>query len=321
MSQAHGPSLIHWSTDDVAPAARFDYYAEVLSAAQTPMSVFSDSPRSFAAAMTMVDLGGVSVMRQSGSGNSARRVGRDIERSSERSFHLLASLATDWTMQHRGALGVRPGEAVLFDSDLPYDLSIANPYEFVHIRFTNTWMQQWVPSPAALVGRAISAEKGWGRALTAFAIQLSPQAVTESPLPPSLLLDQLGSLLALSAHERAASRSSTPGERALCERARDAVAQCSQDPSLSAAGIAAELGVSVRTMHRSLAATGETFGGVVIEARVSAAVRMLESPLFRRLATAEIGRRAGFSDPSHFVRAFRARVGQTPLQFRRSRHG
>jgi len=313
--------MIHWSTDDVPPSARFDYYAEVLSAAQTPMSVFSDSTRAFAAAMTMIDLGGVSVMRQSGSGNGARRVRRDIEHSGERSFHLLASLATDWTMQHRGALQLRPGQAVLFDSDLPYDLNIANPYEFVHIRFTNAWMQQWLPSPAALVGRTISAEKGWGRALTAFALQLSPQAVTDSPLPTSMLTDQLGSLLALSAHERASPQPPTPGDRALCDRAREAVAQCSQNPSLTAAGIAAELGVSVRTMHRSLAVVGETFGGVVIEARVSAAVRMLESPLFRRLATAEVGRRAGFSDPSHFVRAFRARVGQTPLQFRRSRHG
>lgn len=321
VAQAHAPSAIRWTTDEVPPTARFDYYAEVLSTTQTPMSVFSESPRSFAAAMTLVDLGGVSVMRQTGSGNSARRVRRDIERSGERSFHLLVSLDTDWTARHRGTLRVRPGEAVLFDSDLPYDIDITKAYEFVHIRFTDAWMQQWLPSPGVLVGRAISAKQGWGRALTAFAQQLSPETVVDSPLPTPLLTDHLGSLLALSAHEIAAPRSPTPADRALCERAREAIAQRCQDPSLTAGDVAVQLQVSVRTLHRSLGAAGETFGGAVMAARIAAAVRMLESPLFRRLTTGEIGRRAGFSDPSHFVRVFRARVGQTPLQLRQSRHG
>jgi AraC-like DNA-binding protein len=39
--------------------------------------------------------------------------------------------------------------------------------------------------------------------------------------------------------------------------------------------------------------------------------------LFDRLTTAEIGRRAGFSDASHFVKVLRSRTGQTPLRIRR----
>ena len=59
--------------------------------------------------------------------------------------------------------------------------------------------------------------------------------------------------------------------------------------------------MSKRTLHRALAACGETFGAMLIQARVDLAVRMLRSPLFDRVTTAEIGRRAGFSDASHFV--------------------
>jgi len=301
-------------------AARFDHYAEVPSTTQTPMSVFSEKPRSFAAAMIMVDLGGVSVLRQNGAGNSARRVHLEMERSGERSFHLLMSLDSEWTASHRGALRVRPGEAVLFDSDLPCDIDISQAYEFVHIRFTDAWMHQWLPSPDVLVGRAIRADQGWGSALTAFAQQLCPAAVVDSPLPTRLLADHLGSLLALCAHEMAVPRSLMSAERALCDRALEAIAQRCQEASLSAGDVAGQLQVSVRTLHRTLGAAGETFGGAVMAARIAAAVRMLESPFFRRLTTGEIGRRAGFSDPSHFVRVFRARIGQTPLQLRQSRH-
>jgi AraC-like DNA-binding protein len=57
----------------------------------------------------------------------------------------------------------------------------------------------------------------------------------------------------------------------------------------------------------------------LILARVDVASRMLQSPL-DRVTTAEIGRRAGFSDASHFTKVVRMRTGQTPLQIRRARH-
>ena len=79
--------------------------------------------------------------------------------------------------------------------------------------------------------------------------------------------------------------------------------------------------MSKRTLHRALAACGETFGAMLVHARVDLAVRMLQSPLFDRVTTAEIGRRAGFSDASHFVKVLRGAHGQTPLHLRRASHG
>jgi AraC-like DNA-binding protein len=79
--------------------------------------------------------------------------------------------------------------------------------------------------------------------------------------------------------------------------------------------------MSTRTLHRSLAAHGETFGETLIAARVQAALRMLRSPLFEGSTVAEIGYRAGFLDASHFARVLRRHVGMTPLQIRRDTHG
>jgi len=90
---------------------------------------------------------------------------------------------------------------------------------------------------------------------------------------------------------------------------------------LQTADVASSLNISKRSLHRALAACGETFGPMLIQARVDLAVRMLQSPLFDRVTTAEIGRRAGFSDATHFVKVLRSRTGQTPLQMRRASHG
>jgi AraC-like DNA-binding protein len=80
--------------------------------------------------------------------------------------------------------------------------------------------------------------------------------------------------------------------------------------------VAESAGVSVRTLHRALAAGSNTFAGLLLEARARCGVRMLQSPLFRRITVAEIGRRAGFSDASHFTKVLRKLHGATPMQLR-----
>ena len=166
----------------------------------------------------------------------------------------------------------------------------------------------------------------WGpgdlRVLASYFAQLSPEFFVHAPLPQAVLIDQLGALLALTASERSGSRAvSTPAERSVRDHVYDHIRQRCADTSLQAADIATSLDISRRTLHRALGACGDTFGAMLIQARVDLAVRMLQSPLFDRVTTAEIGRRAGFSDASHFVKALRRRTGQTPLQMRRARDG
>lgn len=70
-------------------------------------------------------------------------------------------------------------------------------------------------------------------------------------------------------------------------------AESSRIVRLSTSAVASSLDMSRRTLHRALAACGETFGAILIQARVDLAARMLQSPLLDRLTMAEIGRRAG----------------------------
>src|SRR6267142_4449024 len=172
-----------------------------------------------------------------------------------------------------------------------------------------------------LNGRRIS-DSQWGRVLTSYMAQLSPEFVAQAPLPQAVLIDQLGALLALTASERSGSRAvSTPAVRSVRDHVCDHIRQRCADTSLQAAHIASSLNISTRTLHRALGACGDTFGAMLIQARVDLAVRMLQSPLFDRVTTAEIGRRAGFSDASHFVKTLRRRTGQTPLRMRRASYG
>jgi len=312
------PVIARWTTDEVSPIQRFDYYADALGSAMVPMQVSSHAPATFRSEMEVADLGAMSVIGQRGSAHRCYTEPSDLDRKSERTFHIVTNLISPWGLTHRGRIRLNAGDAVLVDTEFTHSIEMESDYQVVNVKFSESWLRQWVPVPGALVARRIPADSGWGRALTSFAAQLSPTFVVHSPLPRSVIVDHVGALLALIASEVARSPDSRPvrGYAAMHERIKDLMIQRCAEPSLAAEDVATSLSVSTRTVHRCLAAFGGTFGASLISARVDLATRMLESPLFRRLTIAEVGRRAGFVDPSHFSRVVRARSGALPSEIR-----
>lgn len=313
------PSIVTWRTDAVEPRHRTAYYADALSAALAPMQMAYDGPRDgFRAEMAMTELGLVAVLRQAGTAHRAFREQRDLARATERTYHLVLNRSSAWKVAHRSLSCLDPGDAMLFDSALDTDMRLDNDYDVVHIKLAETWIRQWLPVPGALVGQRIPATSGWGRALTSFAAQLSPHFVARAPLPLSIIADHIGGLLAFAANEVDATVARRPSraESALFTRIDDLIVQRCADPGLTATHIASFAGVSLRTLHRSLASQRRTFGALLIDARYQLALRMLKSPAFRRLTIAQVSHRAGFVDPSHFARVVRSRCGCTPSRLR-----
>lgn len=82
------------------------------------------------------------------------------------------------------------------------------------------------------------------------------------------------------------------------------------DPSLVT--VAGAMGISVRTLQRRLAARGLSFRCLLDDVRR----RHAEIELQRgERSIADISRRLGYSDPAHFVRAFRRWTGQPPSRY------
>jgi AraC-like DNA-binding protein len=318
MNAISGTSVQKWSMEGVPSRERFDYYASALAAEVTPMQVGGSGPETFDAGMRWARLGAVSVLNMSGSAHSVVRDSRDISRSADRTFHLLVNLTSPMNFVHGKTFHAAAGDAVFVDSDLEYRLDLPFAYDVVHLRLSEAFVMQWVSRPSALVGTSISPKSGWGSSLCSFVRQLTPEFAANAPLPQAVIADQLGALLALVG----ADASSAPAlplrkDKVLLQRILDCTAQRCAEPSLVASDIAASLNISTRTLHRTLASDGRMFSNVLMAARISVAARMLASPLFKRLTTAEIGRRAGFSDASHFARVFKRHTGTTPVAARR----
>lgn len=320
MDRAQEPHVDRWSTSEMPQRERLSQWAAALKSALLPLTIRRADAKSFESDMVRASLGPVAVVHQNGSPHACQRTRSELALTTEHTFNLIMSLDRPWSMAHCGDMRVSPRAIVLHDSDYPVALSIPDRYRFINVQLSEAWVKKWLPDPARLLGRCIPGDAGWGGVLSNYLTQLTPDLLARAPLPYSVLVDQIGVLLALiSAETSSGLPAPAPAPRSLGERIRDVIRQRCQETALSAADVAGSLDVSVRTVHRALAACRETFGAALIEARVEVALRMLRSPAFARLTVSEIGRRAGFSDPSHFARVLHRRTGLSPRQHRGSR--
>jgi AraC-like DNA-binding protein len=73
-------------------------------------------------------------------------------------------------------------------------------------------------------------------------------------------------------------------------------------------------GISPRSLQRRLACHGRTYSQVVDEVRLELGRQLLREP---GTTARDVSRQVGYSDHSHFTRAFRRVVGLTPQEYRR----
>lgn len=312
-------SMRRWHTDSVPDSQRLAYWVDVITDGFLAMEADSPLRKGFAGELCSARLGGVGLNWVAGSVQDVYRTGRGIARSSVNYHYLLGDLVHPWTAGQDGRqVSLLPGDFLLIDSRRPYEFHFPAGPATVSVELPLDWLAGWVAQPEAQGGRHFSAAAGWAGVLARYAAQLRPEFAANCPVPAELITDQLGSLLALACNPPGdAGRSDS--HASLRRRVQAQLLERLHEPGLTALAVAQSLGVSVRSLHRAMAAGNQTFADHLCAARMAAARRMLQSRQFDRLTTAEIGRRVGLSEPSHFVRQFRRAYGSTPAHWRRLR--
>jgi AraC-like DNA-binding protein len=310
-----------WTTNDVPAAQRLDYWIGAISEGFLEMSASSPATSQFDSSLASAPLGSIGVNQVRGSAQDVFRSRSAIARSRENFFYLVCKTDSSWSSVQDGhANQLLPEDVVLIDSRRCYEFHFPVSADSISLQLAPSWIESWLVDPARCSARRIDGRAGWGAVLSCFMRQLSPEAVATPPLPAQLLTDQLGALLALATgSERPENATSDAGIRALRERVLAAIRARHAEPGLTATAVATELSVSERTLHRSLASSGKTFGSYLAAWRMSVAQRMLRDPRFDRVCVAEVGRRIGLADASHFIRQCRRHLGGTPGALRRKR--
>ncbi|MFN9045952.1 MAG: helix-turn-helix domain-containing protein [Betaproteobacteria bacterium] len=260
--------------------------------------------------MSGAPLGCVGVNWVQAAAQQVWRTPRGIARGDQRVAHLLGNRDSVWRVSQDGREAqMRPGDFVLVDARRPHHFDFPTGPSTVSLELPLDWMVRWVAEPEARTARPFRADgSGWSAALAAFARPWRPDMATAPPLPAELLTDQLGALLSLAC----CGEPQTPPHASLAERARKVLRERLSEPGLTAAQVAADLGCSLRSLHRALAAARTPFAQLLVAERLAVARQMLASPALRHVGAGEIGRRVGLLDASHFARLCRRHLGLPP---------
>jgi AraC-like DNA-binding protein len=93
------------------------------------------------------------------------------------------------------------------------------------------------------------------------------------------------------------------------------------DPGLTPGRVARAHYISARQLHRLFARDGRTFGAWAREQRLRRCRDELADPAAADRTIAEVAARWGYRSAAHFTRAFAARFGTTPRDFRAGQSG
>lgn len=212
---------------------------------------------------------------------------------------------------------IEPGDLFVLDPARPFDIETGN-ISSNSIYLPTSAVRALVPQIDQLTALPIRGEQGAGAVFRAAADELVARAGELDEATADRIGEALPYLLVPALAALAGRTSVLPGalrqlhKRRILQFVRDHLS----DPALDAHGIAAGVGLSPRHVYELFADEREPLMKRVWSERLDHCRRDLEDPLLRRRTVGEIAYSWGFSDVSHFSRAFKQRFDITPRDCR-----
>jgi AraC-like DNA-binding protein len=318
-----GAPVLRFSTDELPQEKRIAFWTEVVGR-QLIKVEFDEIPEApFSQTAVLQNLPGLSMITGVGGGYRVRRT-REFTVKGNDDFILKIHLEGSGQFSQFGRdVTIGSGEAVLLSGKDVFSALIPVPVRYIAIGVPRHALWSRVYNPEAVFLKPIPITNETLRLLIRYLSLLNSEDVLSATIEPRLgqmLVTHVHDLLALllGATQDAAEQA-IGNQRVVRLHAikSDILARLDQG-SLSVAMMAERHGVSTRYVQKLFELEGTTFSEFVLTERLARAHRMLVDPQFADRPISSIGYEAGFTDLSHFNRAFRRRYGATPSDVRNS---
>lgn len=216
---------------------------------------------------------------------------------------------------HSGVLS--DGSFGFVDASMPFTVAGETPFEQVVVRIPRATLSTRLPAAVVddSLGRSISGTEGIGRVASRLLVDLAmhDDRLDEGSwagVATAVLEVVSASVQQCSPHLSATQQSHTDDLSAIQRVLLRDIA----DPDRTLADVGAELGMSVRYIHKLFSASGTTPRAWLYARRLDRARTLL---LQSEITCANLSEQLGFRDVSHFSRAFRKQFGISPGRYRR----
>jgi AraC-like DNA-binding protein len=307
-----------WDTSRLPETEQFGFWQDAVRQAFVPVSLTRRQEGPFASAVTARTVGPLAVSTISSQAQSVERSADQVRRGAGGVFFLNMPLSGgSFASQSGRTARLSSGDFALVDSSRPFELGFEREFRQISVTVPHDCLAPLLAAPSEATGLRVPGDRGVGGVVAA---TLRALAASDGPIDQGTaraLTDHIAGLIALavgSAQPRVRSR----GRALLLQAALVEVERSLSDPALSPVLVADRIGVSVRYLHRLFEDRGRSFGRWVLDRRLDRSERDLRDPARAHWTVADIAGHHGFSDPSYFARAFRARHGVSPREHRRT---
>ncbi|NVO14084.1 MAG: helix-turn-helix domain-containing protein [Rhodoplanes sp.] len=218
----------------------------------------------------------------------------------------------------RRALSFPTGQVIAFDLADVMD-TVNSTFDLVSVFIPRRRLAPLLARPDSLNGATVDPVSGTGRLLATYLLSLYQSAAQLSPTQASAAAAALIELIALAFNGVAHDGGDVPEALGKAEllRVQNFIRAHLAAQTLGPDMIAAALGISRARLYRLFAPIGG-IAEYIREQRLRRCLTDLVSAKQARRQVAEIAWAWGFSDPTHFARAFKQRFGRTPTEIRRA---
>jgi AraC family transcriptional regulator, positive regulator of tynA and feaB len=314
------PALETFSTAELPPHRRLEYWNDLTGRAFTPLVTDPLDRQAFAGRLTRTQVGQIRIAEASSEPAVVHHSRQHVARAREALFMLCLQLDGVSVNRQQGRESIlRYGDFHLLDSSRPYEVSFEQPNRMLVLSIPQPDLARRMPNPEGVVAIPMSGRTGVAGLLSSLLCNFWQQRRNgdETYLSPRFgeaILDLVATAYA-GINATAADNSSIAIARR--EQIRTYIESHLHDPTLTPGSVAAAVHLSPRRLHQLFEADGETVGAYILRRRLEECARAMSDASQRSRTVTEIAFLYGFNNASHFGRVFRERYKSTPSDYRR----
>jgi AraC-like DNA-binding protein len=316
-----GTDRFFFTTDALPERDRFPAFCEEVARCYIGLDLTTEDQSQFRASVELRRVGSIGVGRNTTSRVASARTSRLVNDGDD---SLLVTLLEDglaYQTQRHDVQRLGAGDAIISDCGYPGELNIVSDSRFWNLKLPRHYIAGLFPHATQFSGAKLDNSSSARRLLFGYVAAAANVDFDRNPAVARICEEHIVDLIALAlgvggdARRFAEERGARTARRAAILRE---IERRSDDPELSASGIATLLGVTPRYVHLLLEETGKSFTHHVLERRLERAAALLRDLRWHNRKIADVAAAAGFNDLSYFNRAFRRRFGATPSDVRQA---
>ncbi|MFJ4156292.1 helix-turn-helix domain-containing protein [Pseudomonas sp. NPDC089752] len=302
----------HYSTQPVAPRERFDYWSEVISSLHCVADSQALNPTHFDAELSIHQVGCIRVSEIASSGLGYKRNARNMASAPSDSYLFSFLQSGRANLEQDGRKVVQcAGDMVLYDTARGFDYDFQDDYKIVVLNIPRKQLLCRLPEAERMTAMKFNAQGAMGSLLSSMILNAVNLELPEFSNAAAKVSSSFIDILA------AAMECEFADAKGLGSRHSDLLAKTKKfmlanidNPDMDMDSIASVLGASSRTLSRLFAAEGTTAMQWLWQQRLANSYDALTEGRARLVA--EVAVSNGFSNFSHFSRAFKKQYGVPP---------